>query len=145
MTPPTSEELNAVLSEYGITDEGDYRNKRDLSNELRLASVIVKLRRGESRSQTGAIKIEVGPEPFKVEVKRFYVPVKITAECPECGKEVTKDCESDYLSHPTFNAVEQVHFYCVTETDDDHEEHEFYAAVRFGITAVAIDAPPVKA
>jgi hypothetical protein len=90
---------------------------------------------------TRGVKVEIKEEPFDVNVKRFYLPVTLTATCPECGKELTKDCRSDYPSHPKFNCLEEVHFYCVTETEDNYLEHEFYVPVRFGITAEILGEP----
>ena len=56
--------------------------------------------------------IENTEERFDTKVKRFYVPVEIYDDCPECGTENTH--VDDYLSYPIVNGISPVHFYCVS-------------------------------
>jgi hypothetical protein len=64
-----------------------------------------------------SMRIENRPEPFEIQVKRFYLPARVTDTCPNCGKEQTRDLDGDYLSYPKANAPEPVNFYC----DCEHE------------------------
>ena len=82
------------------------------------------------------MKIKLHDVPFEINVKRFYLPVTLTATCPECGKEVVRDCTNSYLSYPTANEPIDVHFYCYSEGDDgnEDEEHEFYEKVILRLT-----------
>lgn len=52
---------------------------------------------------------------IEVEVKRFYVPLKFSAECPFCGRDSELDLEDQYLSYPTIGAVETVEVHCGNE------------------------------
>lgn len=36
-------------------------------------------------------QIEVGDDAISIDVKRLYLPVVITAKCPNCGDEVEHD------------------------------------------------------
>lgn len=37
---------------------------------------------------------------FEIDVKRFYIPFKVTIICEGCGEEVTRDFGDDYISYP---------------------------------------------
>lgn len=78
--------------------------------------------------------------PFEVNVKRLYLPIQVTTQCPECGREVTKYLDSEYVSFPKFCAPETLHFYCF---DDDGNEtgHEFELPVRFSIDMQILGEP----
>jgi len=68
------------------------------------------------------MKIEQHKTSFGCSEKRFYLPCKITDSCPECGRVVTLDLEDTHpLSYPTFNAPQDVVFYCI-DWDEDGEE-----------------------
>lgn len=45
-------------------------------------------------------------------IKRFYIPVKIKKQCPECGNNCDVDLDENYLSYPEINGKESVYFYC---------------------------------
>ena len=49
---------------------------------------------------------------FELGVKRFYLPIQIKRNCPNCDNQCVRDLSSDYLSYPTLNAKEQMYFYC---------------------------------
>lgn len=59
------------------------------------------------------MKIVNHDSPTSIDVKRFYPPFKVTDECPTCGQ-VLEGCgpHSQYLSYPSVNVVEEVHFCC---------------------------------
>ncbi len=61
---------------------------------------------------------------FGIDVKRFYAPFTIHSVCPECGQLAAKDLSSDYLSFPSVNEPERVHFYC--EYEDDNAEGGYH-------------------
>ncbi len=58
------------------------------------------------------LKIEQADTPFEIDVKRFYLPVTITATCPKCGATVTRDFEEHYLSYPSTNEPIEEMLYC---------------------------------
>jgi hypothetical protein len=59
------------------------------------------------------MKLTYRKNPFEIEVKRFHVPgAKIEDDCPKCKEKVTVDLAREYISFPTANAVNKVHFYC---------------------------------
>ena len=51
-------------------------------------------------------------ENVELDIKRFYLPIKIERECPRCGAEGISDLSRDYLSYPTVNGRECIPFYC---------------------------------
>ena len=57
----------------------------------------------------------------EINVKRFYLPIKVDIECPHCKEKNEKDFESDYLSYPFTNKKEAVYICC----DHCDEEYEF--------------------
>lgn len=68
------------------------------------------------------MRIEQRDVPFGCLEKRFRFPCSIFDACPECGREVEMDfSNAHYLTNPTFNAPQDVHFYCIA-WDDDGEE-----------------------
>ena len=89
------------------------------------------------------MKIEHLTAPSEIDSKRFYAPLRFIETCPECGREVVKDCEDDYLSYPKLNEPTKIHFYCsyVDEETDQDVEHEFERWAILRITAVAVEAP----
>lgn len=89
------------------------------------------------------MKIEHLTDPAQIEAKRFYAPLRFTDTCPECGREVVKDCSGDYLSFPELNKPTKIHFYCSywdEETDEDIE-HEFERWVILRLTAEEVETP----
>ncbi len=70
------------------------------------------------------MKIKMRKAPFDIDVKRFYLPAEIKARCPECGSEVVKDFDQDYLMYPTANKKFAVTIYC----DGGESGHEFVRA-----------------
>ena len=63
--------------------------------------------------------VEVKATPFPVDVKRLYLPVVVHSTCPTCGRKLSRDLDSDYLSYPAFNAPTDVSFCCEPDLDDD--------------------------
>lgn len=58
-------------------------------------------------------------EPFPIDVKRFYVPFVVIDKCPNCGREVHKPLDNDYLGYPIACVPIEVSMYCGYEPDDD--------------------------
>jgi len=58
-------------------------------------------------------KIEV-TKKFTIDVKRFYLPIKIIRKCPKCETKVIINIGSDeYLSYPRINDKNfELWFYC---------------------------------
>ena len=80
------------------------------------------------------MKIKINKkESFSVDVKRFYLPIEISATCPHCGEEVYRDFDSDYLSYPDFNVPYEITFYH-NDLAKSGQEHEWKEEVIFGIT-----------
>lgn len=50
-------------------------------------------------------------EGGKIDLKRFYPPFDLTANCPHCGEEVTQEGDARYLMYPGINIPIQVDFY----------------------------------
>jgi hypothetical protein len=73
------------------------------------------------------VKICNSDKPFGIDVKRFCMATTVTDVCPKCGVEVTKDLRKLYLSYPTANALEEIHFSHENpdESDDSWYEHEW--------------------
>jgi len=46
-----------------------------------------------------------------IEVKRFYIPVNIKINCPDCG-EVIEFLKDDYLSYPILNDKLEIYGCC---------------------------------
>ena len=78
------------------------------------------------------MKITNRPGAFGIDVKRFHFPASITATCPECGEEVTKDYENEYLSYPAANVEDEITMYHYNE--DNGDEHEWPVKVILKIT-----------
>ena len=59
------------------------------------------------------------PQPFDVDVKRFYMPGQVLKSvCPKCDEAREHDFTHDYLSYPTANEPIDVHMHCYTcDTD----------------------------
>lgn len=57
-------------------------------------------------------------ETIKVEsieelgIKRFYIPVQIPVNCPNCGEEAIIDLDTDYLSYPELNTKLDLYGLC---------------------------------
>ncbi len=68
-------------------------------------------------------------DKFEIEVKRFYVPLKITVNCPHCNEEKKIDLRDDYLSYPTLNEPEAIYQYC----EHCENEFEFDATIRMSV------------
>lgn len=82
------------------------------------------------------MKIQYDPKKaIPIEIKRFYLPLTISDECPECGVEVENDCEITYLSYPTLNVPHCETFWC----EDCEEEWEGW--IQLDLTVKVIAAP----
>ena len=55
----------------------------------------------------------------EIDVKRFYLPINITTDCPHCRKTNEKDFYEDYLSYPSLGEPIEVWQYC------EHCEEEY--------------------
>jgi hypothetical protein len=61
-----------------------------------------------------------------IECKRLYVPIKIVDTCPECGITVTRNLNSDYISYPVLNRVEQIELsHSIEDDEQDYERHSW--------------------
>lgn len=78
-----------------------------------------------------------GASPFELDAKRFYMPTVVTADCPVCGKEVSRRLDDDYLSYPEANITQWMSMMCVTNAASG-EGHEFEVPY---ILAVSIEVP----
>ena len=77
--------------------------------------------------------IKNSDKPFEIDVKRFYTPVEISDECPECGvTNESSNTDNNYFSHPYVNRPERVLFYC------EECEHEWENKVILRITIEAV-------
>lgn len=87
------------------------------------------------------MKIEMSDSPYPIDVKRFYFPARFIETCPECGKEVVKDGDGDYLSYPKLNEPFDVNFYChsIDEATDKDIEHEFTRRVVMRLSFEALE------
>jgi hypothetical protein len=84
------------------------------------------------------MQIENTDKPFDIEVKRFYFPAVLRANCPICGKECIKNGNGDYLSFPRANTPIKVYFYCQSIVDDKDVEHEFTEEIILRVTVEAV-------
>jgi len=66
---------------------------------------------------------------FEISDKRFYLPIKIEKECPNCKNKCVADLNSNYLSYPNVNEKEQQYFYC----DKCEQEFEIDIILRIGL------------
>lgn len=85
------------------------------------------------------MQIENTNKSFELEVKRFYFPAVLRANCPVCGKECIKDGSGDYLSYPKVNTPTKVYFYCYSIVDGKDVEHEFKKEIILRITVEAVE------
>lgn len=82
------------------------------------------------------MKIEKTDGSAPLEIKRCYLPFVLTDFCPECGLEVKKYLEHDYLMYPEFGVPTEIPFYhYVEDTGKDHEWQRM-AVVDFTMTEV---------
>jgi hypothetical protein len=81
------------------------------------------------------LKIVNTGERLAIELKRAYLPVVVTSECPECGELVEKDLSDDYLSYPVANGKEELHF--CHEIADGEDEHEWSETIVVRLTIEA--------
>lgn len=83
------------------------------------------------------MKIEGNGKAFEIDVKRFYLPLKVTTKCPHCGREVTRNFEDYYLSYPTVNVPMDINF--MHETDDGNDEHEWSVRAILRVTLEPVE------
>lgn len=74
------------------------------------------------------IEVEIGDGVFPLEVKRCYLPVKVTQNCPECGREVVLDLSVHYLSYPSLGVSEGTGMWC------NGCNHEWKLYIKLGLT-----------
>lgn len=90
------------------------------------------------KAQLKSAKLQ-GDGAFEVDVKRFYIPVTMVADCPHCGQEVVQDfSQGDYLSYPTANKPTEFSMYHVVDKASG-EAHEFNVPI-----VLKISIEPVK-
>jgi len=77
------------------------------------------------------MKITQDTEVSELEIKKLYVPYKITETCPKCGKKLESQ---DYFSYPKLNSPEEVYFYC----DDCNEELTRLIKINIIVTEVIV-------
>ena len=82
------------------------------------------------------MKIKSTNEPFNIEVKRFYVPITFSDNCPKCGKIDEVSYTSDqYFSYPIANEP-FIHTQCFYCEDCDHEwDDECELTLTLGVTS----------
>lgn len=84
------------------------------------------------------MKIQYDPQKgIPLEVKRFYLPLTISDECPKCGGEVENDCEIAHLSYPTLNVPIRETFWC------EDCDYEWEGWIQLDLTVKVITAPVV--
>ncbi|MDF1699588.1 MAG: hypothetical protein P1V36_00315 [Planctomycetota bacterium] len=79
------------------------------------------------------IKVTISDEEYALEIKRCYLPVKITQPCPECGREVVRDLGEDYLSYPSVGVAEDLWMYCRGCS------HEWELFIKLGLTVDVLE------
>jgi hypothetical protein len=89
------------------------------------------------------LKIENLGAEVTCEIKRFYFPAILTSNCPECGEEVVKDGRNQYISWPSFNKPQEVHFYHEAEVDlgngeKDYIDHEWSETILIKLILEAV-------
>lgn len=55
---------------------------------------------------------------MKTNEKRFRLPCIVESECPHCKEVNRKDMTDHYLSYPTINQYDKIHF-CCKECDEE--------------------------
>lgn len=65
----------------------------------------------------------------EIEVKRFYIPIKVEIPCAHCGAKLEKDFGQEYLSYPVLNTPEEVGIYC----EECEEESAFDVTLRLSL------------
>lgn len=89
------------------------------------------------KSKLKSAKLQ-GSGTFEVDVKRFYIPVTVVADCPHCGQEVVQDLSDDYLGYPTANAPTDLPMYHVVDKASG-EAHEFSVPI---VLKISIEPAP---
>lgn len=88
--------------------------------------------------------VEMLPQDgWEVDVKRFYAPAIVRSVCPECGADVSRHLDDNYLGYPELGVMD-IHMICYKEweTDDgtwDCSEHEFTTRIRMTIQVEAVN------
>lgn len=79
------------------------------------------------------LKIERTGRTASIEVKRFYLPFRLTSTCPTCGQEKALDLSGDhYLSYPKIGE-QRVTFCHEVKVGDHYEEHEWQELIELEI------------
>jgi RecJ-like exonuclease len=52
------------------------------------------------------------PKHTELNIKRFYLPITLTAICPECGGKGEHDHTQQYISDPECGTKESIPFLC---------------------------------
>lgn len=74
----------------------------------------------------------IGRASGQIDVKRFYIPgVKVIGNCKHCGKPVSFDMASHYLSYPVFGSESTEYFYC--EPCDENTEFKIQLDLRISV------------
>lgn len=82
------------------------------------------------------MKIQYDPKKaIPVDIKRFYLPLTISDECPKCGVTVENNCQIKCLSYPTLNTPLRETFRC-----EDCDE-EWMGWIQLDLTVKAVAAP----
>lgn len=82
------------------------------------------------------MKIEKVPGIFIVDVKRLYLPFKVTMPCPECGHEwVWSKPTGHYVAYPQLGQPKDLYGYC------EECDHEWEVWVTLEITMTPAAAP----
>ncbi len=83
------------------------------------------------------MKIKMTNEQTELDLKRCYLPIEITDNCPTCGAEVTRYLSNDYLSYPCINTPIKISMYHNIELQDRDVEHSWEVTVILRVTAEA--------
>ncbi len=77
---------------------------------------------------------------YELNIKRFYAPFVIAADCPKCGSRVEQHCSDNYLSYPTAGESFEHHMYCSYEDDaGEYCEEEFTVTIRLDVVLTAVE------
>ena len=66
------------------------------------------------------MKIIETQQEYELDVKRFYLPIKLEVNCPKCGQKIVRDFDHDYFHYPLINKKDDIHMYCY-ECDNEFD------------------------
>ena len=75
-----------------------------------------------------------------IDIKRFYFDAILKAKCPNCGTEMERDFNDDYLNYPEVDKIEEMGLYC-HECD---KEYVFPYKVKSAEVTIEYDETKIK-